>query len=120
MERRRGPRRRRPGTRHRRRRAARRRRRSRGDRGAPARPQRRDLRNVATVIASGGVFRHADRDAALAAFDPTLRDHAGGWALPRSPRVTVDDRYVLAAAGLLAGEHPAAAAGLLRAYVHSG
>jgi hypothetical protein len=28
--------------------------------------------------------------------------------------VVVDHRYVLAAAGLLAGEHPGAAAGLLR------
>ncbi|MEV4515658.1 glutamate mutase L [Dactylosporangium sp. NPDC049525] len=80
----------------------------------------RDLRNVVSVVASGGVFRHAERAAALAAVGPTLRDHAGGWALPRSPRVTVDDRYVLAAAGLLAAEHPAAAAAVLRANLHGG
>jgi hypothetical protein len=66
------------------------------------------------------VFRHAERAAALAATGPALRDHAGGWALPRAPHVTVDDRYVLAPAGLLAAEHPAAAAALLRAYLHSG
>jgi hypothetical protein len=33
----------------------------------------------------------------------------GGWQLPRAPRVAVDTDYVLAAAGLLAGEHPEAA-----------
>ena len=46
----------------------------------------RDLRDVVSVIASGGVFRHAERAAALAALDPALHDHAGGWALPRAPR----------------------------------
>lgn len=80
----------------------------------------RDLRNVGTVVASGGVFRHADPAAARAALHPVLHDHAGGWALPRAPHVTVDDRYVLAPAGLLAADHPTAAAALLRAYLHSG
>ncbi|MFC4042895.1 glutamate mutase L [Dactylosporangium siamense] len=80
----------------------------------------RDLRNVVTVVASGGVFRHAERRDAVAELGPVLHDHAGGWALPRDPHVTVDDRYVLAAAGLLADEHPAAAAALLRAHLHSG
>ncbi|MDG6109263.1 glutamate mutase L [Dactylosporangium aurantiacum] len=80
----------------------------------------RDLRNVGVVVASGGVFRHAAPAAARAAVAPVLHDHAGGWALPRAPRVTVDDRYVLAPAGLLAAEHPAAAAALLRGYLHSG
>ncbi|MEV0134566.1 glutamate mutase L [Dactylosporangium sp. NPDC050688] len=80
----------------------------------------RDLRNVGTLVASGGVFRHADPAAARAALHPVVHDHAGGWALPRAPHVTVDDRYVLAPAGLLAAEHPAAAAALLRAYLHSG
>jgi uncharacterized protein (TIGR01319 family) len=80
----------------------------------------RDLRNVVSVVASGGVFRHAERASALAAVGPVLHDHAGGWALPRAARVTVDDRYVLAPAGLLAAEHPAAAAALLRTYIYSG
>lgn len=77
----------------------------------------RDLRGVTTVVASGGVFRHATRGAAVAALQPVLQDHAGGWALPRAPHVTVDERYVLAPAGLLAGEYPAAAAALLRRYL---
>jgi len=74
----------------------------------------RDLRNVVSVVASGGVFRHAGPAAAVAALTPMLHDHAGGWALPRAPRVTVDADYVLAAAGLLAAEHPHAAARLVR------
>jgi hypothetical protein len=32
-----------------------------------------------------------------------------GWQLPESPLVVVDHDYVLAAVGLLAGEHPEAA-----------
>ncbi|MGI5241416.1 glutamate mutase L [Dactylosporangium sp. CA-139066] len=72
----------------------------------------RDLRHVVSVVASGGVFRHAEPAAATAALHRVLGDHAGGWALPRNPRAGVDTAYVLAAAGLLAGEHPAAAAHL--------
>ena len=45
---------------------------------------------------------------------PVSTDHAGGWRVPRSPRRTVDQRYVVAAAGLLAEDLPEAAAGLLR------
>jgi hypothetical protein len=74
----------------------------------------RDLRNVVSVVASGGVFRHAEPAAATAALAPTLHDHAGGWALPRAPHVAVDTAYVLAAAGLLAADHPGAAAELTR------
>ncbi|WP_432824297.1 glutamate mutase L [Dactylosporangium sp. CA-092794] len=72
----------------------------------------RDLRDVVSVVASGGVFRHAEPAAAAAALAPALHDHAGGWALPRAPRVTVDAAYVLAAVGLLAADHPGAAARL--------
>jgi uncharacterized protein (TIGR01319 family) len=77
----------------------------------------RDLRNVTAVVASGGVFRHAGPAAAGAALAPTLHDHAGGWALPRAPRVAVDTAYVLAPAGLLAAEHPAVAARLVGNYL---
>jgi uncharacterized protein (TIGR01319 family) len=72
----------------------------------------RDLRNVVSVVASGGVFRHAEPAAATAALGATLHDHAGGWALPRAPHVAVDTAYVLAAAGLLAADHPGVAARL--------
>ncbi|MCK1845677.1 glutamate mutase L, partial [Micromonospora sp. R42004] len=43
-----------------------------------------------------------------------LTDPAGGWALPRAARPVVDVDYVLAAAGLLADDHPGAAAAMLR------
>ena len=38
---------------------------------------------------------------------------AGGWKLPEHPRVVVDARYLLAAAGLLAPDRPEAGARLL-------
>lgn len=78
----------------------------------------RDLRGVRLVVASGGVFRHATRERAVGALEATIRDHAGGWALPRAPLITVDADYVLAPAGLLAGDHRDVAAALLRAHLH--
>jgi MutL protein len=44
-------------------------------------------------------------------------DTEGGWLLPRAPRTVVDRDYVLAAAGLLAVDHPQAARVLLRGLV---
>ena len=73
----------------------------------------RDLSMVRMVVASGGVFRHARPDALRAMLDPVLTDHAGGWKVPRDPQLTIDRRYVVAAAGLLADDHREAAAGLL-------
>jgi hypothetical protein len=78
----------------------------------------RDLRDVRLVVASGGVFRHASRERAIGALEATVHDHAGGWALPRAPLITVDADYVLAPAGLLADDHRDAAVGLLRAHLH--
>jgi uncharacterized protein (TIGR01319 family) len=72
-----------------------------------------DLRDVRLVIGSGGVLRHAEPGTARAVLQAALTDTAGGWALPREPAVVVDTDYVLAAAGLLAGDHPAAALALL-------
>jgi alanine dehydrogenase len=42
-------------------------------------------------------------------------DRGGAGSVLTGTPAVVDRRYVLAAAGLLAAEHPAAAAGLLRA-----
>ncbi|WP_412753742.1 glutamate mutase L [Krasilnikovia sp. M28-CT-15] len=70
----------------------------------------RDLRDVRLVVGSGGVLRHGGGAQVL---DAVLGDTAGGWAAPAGARRTIDTAYVLAAAGLLAAEHPAAAAGLL-------
>ena len=73
----------------------------------------RDLSHVALVVASGGVFRHADPAVLAEVLAPVTTDHAGGWRVPASPRVTVDRRYLVAAAGLLAPDHPDAAQTLL-------
>jgi len=81
--------------------------------GADPSRGRRDLRRVRLVIGSGGVLRHAAAGQSRAVLD-ALADNAGGWALPRSATPTVDVDYVLAPAGLLAADHPAAAIGLLR------
>jgi uncharacterized protein (TIGR01319 family) len=70
----------------------------------------RDLSSVTRVVGSGGVLRHGSGDFVL---DAVMGDTGGGWAPPRTARRMIDSRYVLAAAGLLAAEHPAAAAGLL-------
>ena len=74
----------------------------------------RDLRHVRLVIGSGGVLRHAPAGDAARIVGSVLADHGGGWALPREPTIAIDADYVLAAAGLLAAEHPVAAQHLLR------
>ena len=72
-------------------------------------------REVDLLVGSGGVLRNqADEvtDRVLSAV--VGEDSPDGWQLPRAPRVTVDRDYVLAPAGPLAAEHPAAAYALLR------
>ncbi|BCJ75569.1 hypothetical protein CS0771_51130 [Catellatospora sp. IY07-71] len=93
------------------------RRHARGEAAVAGGPRRggRDLRDVALVIGSGGVLRHSPPDVAQAVLGAGLGDTAGGWPLPRHPHVVVDASYILAAAGLLAADHPAAAAALLAA-----
>jgi uncharacterized protein (TIGR01319 family) len=73
----------------------------------------RDLRAVRLLIGSGGVLRHAPDDQAAQLLATPLADHAGGWPLPRAATAVVDRDYVLAAAGLLAAEHPSVAVALL-------
>lgn len=75
----------------------------------------RDLRRTAVVVGSGGVLRHATPAARARVLRAATGDVAGGWRLPESARVSVDARYVLAAAGLMAASYPLAAARLLRA-----
>ncbi|MEU2614020.1 glutamate mutase L [Micromonospora sp. NPDC007271] len=77
----------------------------------------RDLRDVKLVVGSGGVLRHAAAAEAVGVLAAVLGDHAGGWPLPRAARAVVDVDYVLAAGGLLAADHPRAAAGLLRRHL---
>ena len=73
-----------------------------------------DLREVALLVGSGGVLRHAAPErvdrllAALTGVSPE------GFQQPEHPRVVVDRDYVLAAVGLLTGRRPTAAAALAR------
>ncbi|SFL75611.1 glutamate mutase L [Geodermatophilus ruber] len=70
-------------------------------------------RTAGLVVLSGGVFRHGDPEAVAAAVGRIAADRGGAGAVLADADVLVDSRYVLAAAGLLAAVHPAAAAGLL-------
>jgi uncharacterized protein (TIGR01319 family) len=68
------------------------------------------LRDVRLVIGSGGVLRHGGGERVLRA---VLSDVGGGWAPPERARAVVDQQYILAAAGLLAADHPDVATALL-------
>ncbi|MGY1711897.1 glutamate mutase L [Geodermatophilus sp. SYSU D00758] len=71
------------------------------------------VRTCGLVVLSGGVFRHASGAALADAVARVAADRGGAGAVLDGAALLVDRRYVLAAAGLLAGEHPGAAAGLL-------
>jgi uncharacterized protein (TIGR01319 family) len=88
------------------------RRHARGHASGPGQPRTggRDLRDVRLVVGSGGVLRHGGGTYVL---DAVMSDVAGGWAAPAAARTVVDQQYVLAAAGLLAIDHPDAARALL-------
>ncbi|GAA0528368.1 methylaspartate mutase accessory protein GlmL [Paractinoplanes ferrugineus] len=88
------------------------RRHARGHSPGPGQPRTggRDLRDVRLVVGSGGVLRHGGGRQVL---DAVLGDTAGGWAAPVRARTVVDERYVLAAAGLLSIDHRDAAARLV-------
>ncbi|GAA0497547.1 hypothetical protein Ade02nite_54120 [Paractinoplanes deccanensis] len=88
------------------------RRHARGHSSGPGQPRTggRDLRDVRLVVGSGGVLRHGGGAYVL---DAVLTDTAGGWAAPTGARAVIDDQYVLAAAGLLANDHPHVAAALV-------
>ncbi|PKH37383.1 conserved hypothetical protein [Nocardioides alpinus] len=74
----------------------------------------KDLREVDLMVGSGGVLRHGGPDGVRRVLIPATGDaFEGGWQLPRDPVVVVDGDYVLAAAGLLAEDHPLAAHRLL-------
>jgi len=78
----------------------------------------KDLTAVPAVIGTGGVLSGCARDPAECAriLGPVgYDDGAPDLLLPRAPRRFVDRQYVLYAAGLLAADHPDAAAALARA-----
>jgi uncharacterized protein (TIGR01319 family) len=88
-----------------------------GGAGAPRRGGK-DLAGARVLIGSGGVLRHAPVPAAHGALEAVLADHAGGWRRPRAAGARVDRSYVLAAVGLIAADHPAAAIAVARCYLH--
>jgi uncharacterized protein (TIGR01319 family) len=67
-----------------------------------------DLREVNLLVGSGGVLRHGRAGVADRVLGSSVGQD-GDWQLPAHARVVVDTDYVLAAAGLLADEHPDAA-----------
>jgi uncharacterized protein (TIGR01319 family) len=69
----------------------------------------KDLREVGLLVGSGGVLRHGRPGVAGRVLAGSVGEVEGGWQLPSRARVTVDQQYVLAAAGLLASQHPEAA-----------
>jgi hypothetical protein len=93
------------------------RRHARPQQSGPVRTRGKDLREVRLVVGSGGVLRHGGTRVAQTVLRPALTDHAGGWRVPERAAVAVDQRYVLAAAGLLSVEHPQAAVRLAAAAV---
>src|SRR3954451_24150145 len=74
----------------------------------------KDLREVDLLVGSGGVLRHGRDGVAERIFAGSAGRVEGGWQLPQRARVTVDVQYLLAAAGLLAGEHRDASRRLVR------
>lgn len=92
------------------------RRHARGERlGGPDAPLRggKDLRPVDWIVGSGGVLRNTPHATEILR-TATAADTAGGYPLPEAPTVVVDTAYVLAAAGLLANDHPQMALDLLK------
>ena len=79
----------------------------------PGEPPRR-LTDVGLVLGSGGVLRHGDPSQAGALLRAVTADRAGGWPLPRAPRLAVDAAYLLVVVGLLADTQPQVAAALAR------
>ncbi|MGB7817568.1 MAG: glutamate mutase L [Ornithinibacter sp.] len=82
--------------------------------GRPPHPSERPrpLVDVALVLGSGGVLRHAPDGLAPRVLDAVVSDHGGGWRVPRAARAAVDTAYLLFAVGLLADRRPGAARAL--------
>jgi len=74
----------------------------------------RALTDLGLVLGSGGVLRHTPSTEARALLEAVAADHAGGWRVPRAPRLGVDAAYLLVVVGLLAPSHPDAARAVAR------
>ena len=82
--------------------------------GRPPHPSERPrpLADVALVVGSGGVLRHAPGAVGDRVLARVTDDHGGGWRVPEHAHRRVDAAYVLFAVGLLADGYPGAAAAL--------
>jgi hypothetical protein len=69
-------------------------------------------RSATLVVLSGGVFRHADTGAVDRVIARLAADTGGAGSVVGGTPVIVDRRYALAPIGLLAADHPDAAAAL--------
>jgi uncharacterized protein (TIGR01319 family) len=69
-------------------------------------PSGASARSAGLVVLSGGVFRHADPAAVDHVVARLAADAGGAGSVLNGTPVVVDRRYVLAAVGLLAAEHP--------------
>lgn len=86
---------------------------SRGEAGPPTLVREGpDLREVALVLGTGGVFAHRDDGEWI--LQEALRRRAPRSLAPQDPSLGIDDNYILAASGLLATQDPDAAMRLLR------
>ena len=59
-------------------------------------------------------MRHTTADVSRALLTAVTTDHAGGWRVPRAPRLAVDTAYLLVVVGLLAASDPAASRAVAR------
>jgi uncharacterized protein (TIGR01319 family) len=71
-----------------------------------------DLREVSRFLGTGGVFAHREDGEWI--LREALRRRAPRSLAPRDPLISIDDNYILAAAGLLAARDPDAALRLMR------
>jgi uncharacterized protein (TIGR01319 family) len=79
---------------------------------APYGPGGASARSATLVVLSGGVFRHADTAAVDRVIARLAADTGGAGSVVGGTPVIVDRRYALAPIGLLAADHPDAAAAL--------
>jgi uncharacterized protein (TIGR01319 family) len=82
-------------------------------------PSGASARSAGLVVLSGGVFRHADPAAVDHVVARLAADAGGAGSVLNGTPVVVDRRYVLAAVGLLAAEHPDTAVALAAALLGS-
>jgi len=75
-------------------------------------PSGASARSATLVVLSGGVFRHADTGAVDRVIARLAADTGGAGSVVGGTPVIVDRRYALAPIGLLAADHPDAAAAL--------